>query len=246
MLKKIAFLILGLLLLVYLGFSIFFLNPKAGKGQICNDLQIQIVDTLERHYLTNEDVNALLKQASISPIGKHMDSINIDEIKEKLTENRLIKKVDCFKTVGGTIRIKIYQRIPILRVFSGDKSYYVDNKGEIMPVPRNFAAYVPVASGYINEEYAKEKLHPFAVFLQNDKFWNSQIEQIFITSCQDVELTPRVGKHRIILGQMDAYKENLQKLRFFYDKGLDKVGWNKYSVINLKYKNQVVCTKSNS
>jgi hypothetical protein len=30
----------------------------------------------------------------------------------------------------------------------------------------------------------------------------------------------------------------------FYTEGLNKTdGWNKYSIINIKYKNQVVCTK---
>jgi cell division protein FtsQ len=58
-----------------------------------------------------------------------------------------------------------------------------------------------------------------------------------------VELTPTVGSQQIILGKIENYKENLEKLRLFYEKGLSKVGWNNYSVINLKYKNQVVCTK---
>jgi cell division protein FtsQ len=58
-----------------------------------------------------------------------------------------------------------------------------------------------------------------------------------------VELTPTVGNHQIILGKIADYRENLNKLQLFYEKGLAEVGWNRYSVINLKYKNQVVCTK---
>lgn len=29
----------------------------------------------------------------------------------------------------------------------------------------------------------------------------------------------------------------------FYEQAIHKVGWEKYSMINLKYKNQIVCTK---
>jgi cell division protein FtsQ len=112
-----------------------------------------------------------------------------------------------------------------------------------MPVPNNFSAYVPIATGYIEESYAKQQLYEFALFLQKDKFWNSQIEQIYVAPNSDIELIPRVGNHQIILGKIEDYTENLTKLKVFYEKGLNNVGWNKYSKINLKYKNQVVCTK---
>jgi cell division protein FtsQ len=119
----------------------------------------------------------------------------------------------------------------------------MDEEGLILPIPRNFSAYIPVASGSIDKEYAKNKLLDFAFFLQSDKFWNSLISQIYVAPNGDVELTPVVGNHQIILGKIEDYKDNLDKLRLFYEKGLNKVGWNKYSIINLKYKDQIVCTK---
>lgn len=243
MVKKVVFITLTILMFGYLAFAVAYLNPKAKQDLVCNNYRIQVLDTLERRYLSEKDISLLLEKAGLIPIGKNVSSINTEDIKTKLEENRLIKRVDCFKTIDGTIMIKIHQKIPILRVFSENGSYYVDNEGETMPVPQNFAAYVPVASGNIDENYAKEELYPFAQFLEKDKFWNSQIEQIYITSNKDVELTPRVGNHQIILGKLEDYPENLEKLRLFYEKGLNKIGWNKYSVINLKYKNQVVCTK---
>jgi len=35
----------------------------------------------------------------------------------------------------------------------------------------------------------------------------------------------------------------LSKFARFVDEGLNVVGWNRYSEINLKYENQVVCTR---
>ncbi|MDR1090381.1 MAG: hypothetical protein LBL79_04825 [Prevotella sp.] len=60
---------------------------------------------------------------------------------------------------------------------------------------------------------------------------------------QDITLIPRVGDHRIILGDLDGYKERLNKLMTFYRNGLNETGWNKYSVINLKFDKRVVCIK---
>ena len=39
------------------------------------------------------------------------------------------------------------------------------------------------------------------------------------------------------------FRNKFEKLKVFYRYGLGKVGWDRYSMINLKYHNQVVCTK---
>ena len=243
MLKKIVHISISILLLVYLLCSVYYADSRTSKNSICNKLQIDIVNVLERNYLTEKDIIADIAKVGLSPVGKDLSTISTAAIENELKENKLIKRAECYKTIDGTIRVKVYQRAPILRVFSMGSSYYVDNEGEKMPIPSNFAAYLPVASGFIDDEYAKKQLYEFALFLQQDKFWNSQIKQIYVTQNRDIELIPAVGDHRIILGKISDYRENLEKLRLFYVKGLNKVGWNKYSIINLKYKNQVVCKK---
>ena len=243
MFKKILLISIAVLLLAYLVFTLFFMGSFTKKEAICKDIRVDVMDTLDRHYMTGKDIINTINKAGLSPVGKDLATINPAIIEAKLEENRLIKKAECFKTVDGIIRVKVYQRMPILRVFTANGSYYIDSEGEKMPVPAGFAAYVPVANGYIEDEYAKKQLYEFALFLQQDKFWNSQIKQIYVAQNGDVELTPAVGSHQIVLGPMEDYRENLEKLRLFYDKGLNKVGWNRYSVINLKFKNQVVGTK---
>ena len=243
MFKKIALILVVIGLLAYLSFSLFYSNSRTEKNLICKELRIEIVDVPDQNYLTNDDIANRIAKAGLSPVGKDLSTISTAAIENELKKNRLIKQAECYKTIDGAVRIKVYQRVPVLRVFSTKESYYVDSDGEKMPVPSNFAAYVPVASGSIGDEYATSRLYEFALFLQQDKFWNSQIKQIYVTPTGDIELTPAVGNHQIILGKIDNYKENLEKLRLFYEKGLSKTGWNKYSVINLKFKNQVVCTK---
>ena len=243
MFKKIILTSVIALLLAYLSFSVLYANSHEKHHLICKELKVNIIDAVERQYLMESDIINTIAKAGMSPVGKEMASINSAAIEKKLTENRLIKRAECFKTVDGTVRIKIFHRTPILRIFSINESYYVDSNGEKMPVPENFAAYVPVATGFVEDEFATKQLYEFAIFLQQDKFWNSQIKQIYVAQNGDIELTPAVGNHRIILGKIEDYKENLDKLRLFYDKGLSKVGWNKYSVINLKFMNQVICKK---
>jgi len=242
MIKKIFLVTITALLFAYLLLAVFYTNSYAKKISLCKELIIDVVGNSEYQYLTDSEIKNNLTKAGLMPVGKDLAVVNIAEIEKKLEENRLIKRAECYKTVDGTVRVKVYNRTPIFRVFSSNGSYYIDKEREKMPIPDNFAAYVSVASGYIDENFAKNQLFDFVMFLNRDKFWNSQIKQIYVAENGDIELTPAVGSHRIILGKLENYKENLEKLRLFYEKGLSKVGWNKYSIINLKYKNQVVCT----
>ncbi len=141
-----------------------------------------------------------------------------------------------------------------------NNDYYVDEEGNEMPLTRHYASSlneetrestlkrleklrIMVATGNIEKEFAKSDLYNFVLFLQKDHFWNDQIVQIYVNADHDVELVPLVGNQRILLGSLDDYPEKLEKLRLFYDQAIPKVGWEKYSMINLKYKNQIVCTK---
>ena len=82
-----------------------------------------------------------------------------------------------------------------------------------------------------------------ARFLQDNRFWNEQIEQIFFTAKKEVLLVPRIGNHTIELGCVNNLEKKLEKLRKFYQKGLNTVGWNKYKKINIEFDKQVICTK---
>ena len=243
MLKKIIHLLVAALLLVYLAFSVAFINPKIDRDKECSSVQIKIMETTGASYLSVPQIEALLGKAHIQLMGQKMEEIQAAFIEKTLEENKLIKNAEVYKTIDGTVMIRVYQRIPILRVMSEKGNYYVDAEGQIMPVPSDYAAYVPLATGAISNEYAMNQLYDFAEFLRKNKSWNAQIKQIHVLPNLDVELTPRKGNHTFVLGKIENYRENLNKLTLFYEKGLDKVGWDRYSRINLKYKNQVVCTK---
>jgi cell division protein FtsQ len=218
-------------------------NSDDKEEALCTDLRIKIMDKPENQYIKEIDIERILKKAGLELVGKNLSEINTGKVEAVLEENNTIKQAECYKTAGGTLHLNIYQRVPILRIITNEGNYYVDNEGKRMPVPDSFSAYVPVATGYIDEDFAQTELYRFTLFLQKNKFWNAQIEQIYVDPNKDIELTPRVGNHQIILGKVEDCEENLNKLKLFYEKGLNKVGWNKYSKINLKYKNQVVCTK---
>lgn len=95
------------------------------------------------------------------------------------------------------------------------------------------------------------KLINFVKLTSDDSFWKDEIVQFVVTREEgaptwkepDIELVPRVGNHIIAVGTPDDAEQKLTKLRLFYDNVLPYEGWDAYKMINIKYNNQVVCTK---
>lgn len=225
---------------LFISFSLF---GRKGEHEICKEVRIVIHDSLEMPFLKLRDVEAVLKRNNISPIGKEMWRIDTYDLSMRLEENQIIRKAVCYKTPDGTLRIGIYQRNPILRVMGVSGNYYIDDEGITMPVSYNFTAHLPVATGYVTREMATTDLHRFALFLEENKFWRAQIEQIHLLANGEVQLIPKVGEQVILLGNFTNFEKKLDNLLTFYQKGLRKKGWNAYKTINLKYENQVICSK---
>ena len=95
----------------------------------------------------------------------------------------------------------------------------------------------------IEEDLQIQKLMSFARYVEKHEFWSTQIVQLYKAGDGDFELIPRVGAHQIAFGTMDDFEVKLRNLKLLYDQGLKKYGWNRYNKINLKYSNQIICTK---
>lgn len=242
--KKALVIITLCLLSGYLIFAILYF-PEKPKNDLCTSFDVEVKNGNEgEQFIDPTDIEKYIIEKKLNPKGKIIKEINTNSIEEAILTNQLIKKAEVFVTNNGAVRVIIEERRPILRVItSSGESYYIDNEGNRMPLSKRFTAYLPIATGTIKEDFAKGDLYNFALFLCDNDFWNAQIEQIIVMPNKEIKLIPRVGDQQIILGQLDGYEEKLAKLMVFYQKGLNETGWNKYSIINLKFDKQVVCTK---
>ncbi|MDR0938675.1 MAG: cell division protein FtsQ [Mediterranea sp.] len=243
MTRKILLSILVLGLAAYLVVAVTILNRKPA-GQTCRDIELVITDSAYAGFITKEELKATLQQKGLYPIGKQMDQISTKALERELAKNPLIGQAQCYKTPGQKVCVQVTQRVPILRVMgdNGD-NYYVDNTAHVMPPEAKCVAHRIVATGNIDKAFATTELYPFALFLQNNPFWDAQIEQMHVLPDHTVELVPRVGDHIVYLGSLEHFDRKLHRLKLFYEKALNRVGWNKYSRISLEFDNQIVCTK---
>lgn len=261
--KKLKHILVWGLIIAYIAVAMSFVKEKRNKI-LCHDIKVDILDSLHNGFITITDIEDFLHETDMNVIGMPVGLINTRDLERKLKLYASVKKSEVYVTLEGDIRVEIDQRNPIVRVINKrGQSYYIDQEGTVMPLSSKYSSHVLIANGNIVEHFEVNRtreiycnadenwnknrlvcdLYDLSKFIYEDDFWRSQIEQIYVNDESEFELIPRIGAHIIYLGSIENYKTKFRNLRAFYLQGLNKVGWNDYNKINLKFDNQVICTK---
>jgi cell division protein FtsQ len=231
------------------------------RDQYCKGVEVDIIHQGDELITT-----ALVKEQMKTRFGninkKLLRDIDVEEITSFLKKNPFVEKTNVKLNVDGLLSIQIAQRRPVLRVFNSlSQQYYIDSKGNMLPVNNEYPAHVVVASGNIGVPLkvghniykgndstrfsAGSLISAFHVakVISADSLASAVIEQIYIDGSGSIKLISKAGQHLIFLGDTLNTKEKLDNLFNFYRFGLTKTGWDKYHVLDLRFKNQVVCKK---
>lgn len=183
---------------------------------------------------------------------KHVPSSKLDlhGMEEAIAANPWVGRAEIYVDNLRDLHLNVTQRVPVARVFDSDtNSYYLDTALQIMPLSDRYVHYttvvtnVPVlkdkdsASNVIKAEVVK-----VVRFIERDTFWNAQVSQIIMQPGGTFELVPVLGHQRILIGDTSMLKEKFANLFTFYKSVLNRIGWGKYDVIDVRYKGQVVAS----
>jgi len=265
LMKKIINISVWILLPVLLLLAIDFIERRQ-KQVLCCNVDIRIKYNSDDYFITENDINEFFIKKGLKIRGISLSDIDAGNIEAYLYTIPYIEKADVFVSIDGEVKIQITQKKPIVKVFNKyNQSFYIDTQGSFMPSSDNYSARLIIANGYINDFYKPYikleekdtlntdslikksiayKIFKMAQFINNDKFWKAMVEEIFVNNKGEIELFTKIGDQTIVFGNIDNMEEKFENMLIFYKQGLNKIGWNKYKTINLKYKNQVICSKT--
>lgn len=263
--KKILVAVLWIIAIAGLMSSLRF-AAKSERNIVAKSLDITVFNNEENPFVTEEDIREFLRERKDTILSVTYSRIDIPALEKALNSHPAIENAEVSADIHGEVKIDVTQRTPVLRIINKDgESYYIDSQARLMPLNNNYSARVLVASGEIVEPFARryqfsidqikkneafrevsllDDIHTVALFINRDTCLSRLIHQIYVNTDKELELFPAIGNHKIVFGDATSIAEKFNKLKLFYTQGLNKSdGWTKYSVINLKYKNLVVCTK---
>ncbi len=215
-----------------------FTNMRNEKRKLTN-LDIKFTDG-QAPFITYPMVNKLLIQneGSITEIAK--EKLVLNTLENVLNTNKLIREAQVYITVNGKLEARINQRKPIARI-EGSNSYYLDTEGKKMPLSPVFSARVPLITGLVNNNNI-EGLYKVANYIEKDNFLKKNIIGIH-SGKQDISLRVRSYNFKIVIGKANLLEAKFRNFKAFYQKALKDKTLTNYKVVNLKFDNQVVCTK---
>lgn len=235
-------LIKWVLLLGYFPVMLAFVSANH-RSTICSNVKVIVKDSLDIRFVSGDEIRTSVLRKYPDMLGYVVKNLNFNEIEDFVNRHSAVSRCEVFETVQGVVYIEVKQHKPMLRVFAADGTYYLDRNGLQIPVFKNFSARTLVVNGAVSKEDRIDLLN-VGRLITEDEFWSAQIEQIYIRKNNEYVLVPRVGDHWILLGQPINVDIKLRNLRALYTDGLLPKEWNDFKLINLKYENQVLCSKN--
>lgn len=242
MLRKLLILLSVIVVIGLVAFITLHFADK-GAGDRCKEVQVLLMDEAGTSFISTTEIQRLLAESGVRLKGKKLDRIDYEAVERIVKRHKMVKRAECYACPSGVVCISIWQHIPVLRLFDGSSSVYIDGNGNKTGLSTLTAADVVVASGSIQDSATVRSLYKMALLLRDNPDWDALIEQIYVEPNREWILIPRIGEVRIEFGRPVNMESKLKHLTVFMKEYLPKMGWCTYSAINVKFDNQIVCTK---
>ncbi len=239
---KIARYILLTVLAGLLLWGVLWARNKAGDT-LCTAVKVVVLNNENTGFVTPDGVLEELANQHINIKGKPMWQINSDSIERILSQSPYLESADCVKSDNGLFLIKVRQLVPVMRVFDGDKSYYVNSAGKRMDALPRYYCNVPIVNGHFSSKYGPENLLPMLNYVKQDSVLNSMVTMYDFKDSDNIYIVPCFKGHVVNMGSVDGFENKFRKLLLFYKKVMPEKGWETYDTISVKWNYQVVATR---
>jgi len=213
-------------------------------------VEIRISGVQNNYFIDKTDVLKLLTKVNGKKLEKStVAALDLTTMEKQLEKSDWIRKAELFFDNNKVLQVKISEREPIARLFTvSGASFYIDSSLNILPLSDKFSARLPVFTGFpvVTKKINKQdstllvQVKLLSQYINEYPFWMAQIDQVDISSEGHFDFIPKLGNQVIHFGDLTNYQQKFNKLLAFYRQVESKVGWNKYAVLDVQYKNQVV------
>ncbi|HCF03912.1 cell division protein FtsQ [Flavobacterium sp.] len=193
-------------------------------------------------FLKQETVNKLLIENNADASAIRKDKLDLNKLEKAVSSNQMVEESEVFVTIDGVLKAVVKQKTPIVRVFDGKRSFYIDYKGNTMPLSANFTARVPLVLGVIRKQNSEALAELFRK-IYDDEFLKKNIIAIQIMPNGSLKMLNRNFDYQIDFGGAKNVDAKFQNYKAFFQKAVVDSSLYKYKKIDLRFTQQVICTK---
>lgn len=220
---------------------------KEARQHVCTGIEIHTssskgsaMDSVIRHGVSEE-----LKEYPQRIVGTPLHQLKTSAIEKYLSGLNNFESVHCMISSRGKLVIEVVPLIPVMRVFFGDNSYYINKDGKYITSNAEFFSDVPVVSGQFSKTFPPRSVLPLVNFINHDNAMRDLTGMIIAENAHNLLIVPRVRGHVVNFGDTTRLDEKKRALLLFYRQVMPYKGWEEYDTISVKYRGQVIATRRN-
>ncbi len=211
------------------------LNRKVTKAEVVFVGENQL-------FVKQQAVNKLLIENRQDPKTIAIDALDLNKLEKTIDSHPLIDKSEVSVSVDGVLKAVVKQKTPIARINGKGASFYIDYKGDKMPLSENYTARVLLVSGEINDKNKEDLAKLFRV-IYDDVFLKKNIIGMQVMPNGSVLMLNRNYNFKIDFGQLINVEQKFKNYKAFFQKVVLDSSIAEYKKIDLRFAEQVVCTK---
>ena len=242
----VVFLVLTFILLGFIGFV-----EKQTWDKLYFGREVNVKGESGLYFVEDQEIEKIITQGFPELIpGLPLSEVPLKAIEERLKGHPFVREAEAYIGQKGILQLEVAQHKPVARIVRPRASDgYITEEGRIIPTSNSYTSRVVVVSGSFVEKLMNQgqvmgeipELMELIDFVAEDEFWSAQITEIEVNSRNDIRLYQQVGSQLIELGPATDLEEKFEKIEVFYKEILPRKGWNAYSRVSVKFKNQIVC-----
>lgn len=207
------------------------------------------VDTLRVSGIWFNQEADILEAAQV-PMGIAPDSLNLEELKNRVMRLAYVKSVHPYIEPGGTLHLSIEERIPIALLVGGDVERYTDAEGVQLPVLTGKTVDVPLVYGFSSNRQTDTL--KTTDFIQLARFLEEAKEHKFAwATLSEVAFDPKEGVVALshengvkLLFGTDSFTNKLANWELFYTQVIRETGIARIAQIDLRFNDQIITRES--
>lgn len=209
----------------------------------CNNVVIDIENDDTVSFVNRTILMDMLNKADLNPTGKNIAEINTDTIEKFFNNSEYLESAECILMKNGELHVYTSQLVPVLRVFDGSESFYVNKDGKAMRATSTIHTEAPIVSGHFKNPADALVVLPIAKYVSNEPSLNELVTMYSVKDKNNIIIIPSIYGHVINFGNNTNIANKFAKLKLFYKEVMPVKGWDTYDTVSLKWNYQVVANR---
>lgn len=242
MVRSILKYLLLFVLVAVLAGSIMYANMMATTS-VCESMEVFIENESAAKFINKDKLLQDLKRDNIDVIDKLVRDIDLEGIEQVLNSYDYLESAECAIINNQKLLIKVEQIIPLVRIFDGDESYYLNKGGKRIKADYSTHIDLPIVYGNFNDEFTAESIIPLAEFIMSNETRLAYVTMINAKDKNNIFILPVTHGHVINIGNITELDSKFEKIKLFYKEIVPYQGWYTYDTISVKWDYQIVASR---